>query len=78
MGEPEIAQEQSIAVEVIPGRGYRWCRSGWSGEQPRCVSAHKGTGFSPIMSDPDAAQTIRFCCEQSGDKPFCDGTHNTL
>jgi len=31
------------------------------------------------MFESETAQTIYFCCcKQTDDKPFCDGTHNTL
>jgi len=31
------------------------------------------------MFESDEAKTIWFCCcKQTGDRPFCDGTHNTL
>ncbi|HIM33647.1 MAG TPA: CDGSH iron-sulfur domain-containing protein, partial [Candidatus Poseidoniales archaeon] len=37
------------------------------------------TGLSPIVVTLDEAKTVAWCgCKQSGNAPYCDGTHSTL
>ena len=44
-----------------------------------CNGSHKGTGLSPLPYTAETTEEVWFCgCKATGDKPLCDGTHNTL
>jgi len=78
MDEPKIAQKTPFVQETEPGK-YAWCQCGQSNNQPFCDGSHKGTGFSPVVTEVDEAKKIAWCgCKHSGNKPFCDGSHSTL
>ncbi len=78
MDEPKIAQKSPFIQVTEPGK-YAWCQCGQSNNQPFCDGSHKGTGFSPIVTDIEEEKKIAWCgCKNSGNKPFCDGTHSSL
>jgi CDGSH-type Zn-finger protein len=44
-----------------------------------CDSSHEGTGFEPLMFVITVKKRYALCqCKQTGNNPFCDGTHKTL
>lgn len=78
MAEPKIAQKQPYVQDVQPGT-YFWCACGRSASQPVCDSSHKGTEFTPVKIQIDAARKVAWCgCKHTAKPPFCDGSHRTL
>ncbi len=78
MEAPHIAQKSPYAVNVKPGK-YFWCACGKSAGQPFCDGSHKGSEFTPVMTEIEEEKTVYWCgCKMSGNKPFCDGTHKNL
>jgi len=50
-----------------------------SKKQPYCDGAHKVTEFRPIVFKQEKTEEVWLCgCKQTREKPFCDGTHNSL
>lgn len=75
MSKPVIAQKAPFILEVKPGK-YFWCACGKSSNQPFCDGTHKGSEFSPVMTEITETKKIAWCgCKHSSNKPFCDGTH---
>jgi 2-polyprenyl-6-methoxyphenol hydroxylase-like FAD-dependent oxidoreductase len=67
----------NIAVEE--GKTYKWRRCRRSRSQPFCDESHAGTGIEPVMFTTKKTETVIFCgCKETGDAPFCNGTHNVL
>jgi len=78
MDKPKIAQTKPFVVDVEPGK-YAWCACGESKNQPYCDGSHKGTGFSPVITEITEAKKVAWCgCKASGKAPFCDGAHSKL
>ena len=79
MAEPQVAQKNPYAVDVIEGKSYYWCACGRSNNQPFCDGSHKHTGLEPVAFKADASKKVYFCgCKHTGGRPFCDGTHAKL
>lgn len=64
-----------IAVEVEAGKIYQWCSCGESKTQPLCdKNCEKALAYKALITE-----TVLFCaCKQTGDPPFCDGSHASL
>jgi len=78
MSDPTIAQKSPYMLEVEPGK-YAWCACGKSENQPYCDGSHRGTDFSPIVTEITEKKTVAWCgCKHTANKPFCDGSHNGL
>ena len=78
MGGPNIARRSPYVVEVEPGK-YAWCACGNSKNQPFCDGSHKGTGFTPVITEIAQKKRAAFCgCKHTKNPPFCDGTHDDL
>jgi CDGSH-type Zn-finger protein len=78
MNKPKIAQTKPFVMDVEPGK-YAWCACGESKNQPYCDGSHKGTGFSPVITEITEAKKVAWCgCKASGKAPFCDGAHSKL
>ena len=78
MDKPKIAQTKPFVMDVEPGK-YAWCACGESKNQPFCDGSHKGTGFSPVITEITEAKKVAWCgCKASGKAPFCDGAHSKL
>lgn len=78
MSEPQVPQKSLYVLEVEPGK-YAWCACGMSENQPYCDGAHRGSEFTPIVTEITEKKTVAWCgCKHSADKPFCDGSHNNL
>lgn len=78
MPDPHSPQKSSYRLEVEPGR-YKWCACGLSQTQPFCDGSHRGTEFSPVITEITEKKTVSWCgCKFSANKPFCDGTHKSL
>ncbi|MDD9893890.1 MAG: CDGSH iron-sulfur domain-containing protein [Gammaproteobacteria bacterium] len=59
------------------GEQYALCHCGKSTTQPLCDRS--GSPCQVGDFQPNKDQTVLVCsCEQSGDLPFCDGSHNRL
>ena len=79
MSSPIVAQEEPFCVEVEAGKNYAWCACGRSEKQPWFDGSHRDTGFSPVVWKAEKSETVFLCgCKSTGDKPYCDGTHNML
>lgn len=79
MSEPVIAQKAPYAIEVKAGKKYFWCSCGQSATQPFCDGAHKGSGFAPLVYEPEEDGKAIFCgCKMTTKGPMCDGTHFKL
>lgn len=78
MLESEIPQKKPYVKETEPGK-YAWCACGRSANQPFCDGSHRGTGFTPFVTEISVKKTVSWCgCKHSANKPFCDGTHKEL
>jgi CDGSH-type Zn-finger protein len=78
MDKPKIAQTKPFVMDVEPGK-YAWCACGESKNQPFCDGSHKGSGFSPVITEITEAKKVAWCgCKASGKAPFCDGAHSKL
>ena len=76
---PIIAQKAPFAVDVEEGKRYFWCACGKSQTQPFCDGSHKGTGFTRVKYEAEAAGKVFFCgCKHTEKSPLCDGTHGKL
>jgi len=78
MSEPVVFQKFPIVQLTEPGV-YWWCACGRSKTQPFCDGSHKGTEFSPLMTEVKEKKPLAWCaCKHSKNKPFCDGSHAAL
>jgi len=78
MNKGKIAQKAPYVMDLQPGK-YYWCACGESKNQPYCDGSHKGTTFSPVMTEITEAKKVAWCgCKQSAHGAFCDGTHKGL
>lgn len=78
MSEPTIPQKSPYVLEVEPGK-YAWCSCGNSANQPYCDGSHRGSEFTPIVTEITETQTVAWCgCKNTASPPFCDGTHAQL
>lgn len=78
MADPKVAQKSPFVMEMKPGK-YYWCACGESKNQPFCDGSHKGSEFSPMMTEITEEKKVAWCgCKNSNNKPFCDGTHRNL
>ncbi len=78
MDKPEVAEARPAVLDLEAGT-YWWCACGKSQSQPWCDGSHKGSGFTPVKVEIEAAKRVALCqCKQSAASPFCDGTHNKL
>ncbi len=76
---PVPAQLSPYPVQVEAGRRYAWCRCGRSRRQPFCDNTHEGTGIEPLIFTAERTELVLLCgCKDTGDPPFCDGSHMML
>ena len=79
MDKPKVAGTAPLAVEMKAGRKYFWCSCGLSSTQPLCDGSHKGTDFTPVMTECEKDQTAWLCtCKQTNQPGFCDGSHKQI
>lgn len=79
MADPEIAQKEPYAVELVEGKKYAWCTCGKSETQPFCDGAHTDVGMMPVVFTAEKTETAYLCgCKRTDQQPFCDGTHSEL
>jgi len=76
MGNPIIADNKPVKVNLSKGQEYHFCTCGKSKSQPFCDGSHVGTSFTPrvIVSDNDD-EAYLCACKHTGNAPYCDGTH---
>lgn len=78
MSEPTSPQISPYVLEVEPGK-YAWCSCGNSANQPYCDGSHRGSEFTPVITEVNEKKTIAWCgCKKTNNAPFCDGTHASL
>lgn len=76
---PVIAAKTPVAVELVAGQTYHWCRCGRSSDQPFCDGSHAGTGITPLSFTAEQGGTAHLCrCKGTANQPYCDGTHARL
>lgn len=79
MAEPEIAQKEPYAVELVEGKKYAWCTCGRSEKQPFCDGTHSDGDMAPVVFTAEKSGTAYLCgCKHTDGQPFCDGTHSDL
>jgi len=75
MDKPEIPARAPCVLDLEAGV-YWWCSCGKSATQPFCDGSHKGSSFSPVKVELEAAKKVALCnCKHSKNGAFCDGTH---
>jgi CDGSH-type Zn-finger protein len=73
------AQLNPYDVDVEEGKTYKWCRCGRSKTQPFCDKSHEGTGIEPVTFVAARTEMVYLCgCKETGNPPYCDGTHTVL
>lgn len=78
MSKPEVPQKAPYVMEMEPGK-YAWCACGKSANQPFCDGSHRGTDFSPVVTEIPEKKKVAWCgCKHSEGKPMCDGSHRDL
>ncbi len=78
MPKSVIAQKGPFAIEVQAGRRNLW-GCGRGRKQPLCDGSPKATSFKPVVFTAEKSETVYLCgCKHTGDRPFCDDTHETL
>ncbi|MCA9407151.1 MAG: CDGSH iron-sulfur domain-containing protein [Candidatus Omnitrophica bacterium] len=78
MSEPKIPQKSPYVQEMEAGR-YAWCACGESQNQPFCDGSHRGTDFTPIVTEITEKKRVAWCgCKKTKTAPFCDGSHKEL
>jgi CDGSH-type Zn-finger protein len=90
-GLPKLHKCEPFAINVVPGKIYKWCTCGLTQSQPFCDNIHRrietitnetGEEVMPYRSlkvEFDEPQEVFFCqCRQTKTPPFCDGTHKTI
>ncbi len=76
MGNPVVADNKPVKVNLSKGQEYHFCTCGKSKSQPFCDGSHVGTSFTPrvIVSEEDS-EAYLCACKHTGNAPYCDGTH---
>lgn len=76
---PIIAAKSPVAVELVKGQTYHWCRCGRSDNQPFCDGSHAGTDIRPLAFVAETGGSAHLCrCKTSASPPYCDGSHVKL
>ena len=76
MGNPVVADNKPVKVNLSKNQEYHFCTCGQSKSQPFCDGSHIGTSFSPKLVVSDADDEAYLCaCKHTANAPFCDGTH---
>jgi len=76
---PIIAAKSPVAVDLVEGQTYHWCRCGRSSDQPFCDGSHAGTGLTPLEFIAESGGSVHLCqCKTSASPPYCDGSHVKL
>lgn len=66
-------------ADLVEGQTYEWCTCGLSKTRPFCDQSHIGTDCVPVRFVARHTETALLCgCLETGDPPYCDGTHNTM
>ena len=79
MTKPRIADTRPMPIELKTGDTVYWCSRGRSKTQPFCDGSHKGTGMSPqAFKAEESGEAHLYQCKQTGNPPYCDGTHSKL
>lgn len=76
MGNPIIADNKPVKVNLSQGQEYYFCACGRSKSQPFCDGSHVGTSITPKVFVSDKDDEAYLCaCKHTANAPYCDGTH---
>ena len=79
MEKQQVNQNAAYVLDLEAGQ-HLWCACGKSETDPICdLKTHKTLGFAPKRFELTEKKKVALCgCKQTGNPPFCDGTHTKL
>lgn len=79
MEKQQVNQNAPYVLDLEAGQ-HLWCACGKSETDPICdLKTHKTLGFAPKRFELTEKKKVTLCgCKQTGNPPFCDGTHTKL
>ena len=77
MGNPIVADNKPVKVNLSKGQEYHFCTCGKSKSQPFCDGSHVGSSSTPsvIAAGTEDSEAYLCACKHTGNAPYCDGSH---